>query len=103
MIENADQYLPERPPHPGEIIQRVLLRNHQLSTADLATRTGIAQNTIDEIIAGKSDMTPDILEKLQPKFGQVAATLGRMQQTFNFYRDHGRRPTAEEKKGLVLG
>lgn len=97
------------PPHPGKLLDRVLLRNYQLTASDLANsianhvgKSPIDASYINNIIDGKSDITIEVANALRPIFGMAANGLLRMQEVYNFYIQNGRRPSQNEKKNFPV-
>ncbi|MGD9679897.1 MAG: HigA family addiction module antitoxin [Candidatus Obscuribacterales bacterium] len=60
-------YKPDRVSIPGETLQELLIMNN-LSQADLAERMGRPKKTINEIIAGKTAITPETAIQLERVF-----------------------------------
>lgn len=67
----SSNYRPEKVSKPGDTLQE-LLRVHNLSQADLAERIGRSKKTINEIVQGKTTITPDTAILLERVF-QVSA------------------------------
>lgn len=61
-----------KPVHPGIILKR-LLDAHDYNTKDLALLIGSTQDTLDNIIAEKSNITADVAQGLEMVFGVSAA------------------------------
>jgi HTH-type transcriptional regulator/antitoxin HigA len=65
---HTNQYYPDYITTPGEI----LLEYSDMLQAELSDRTGLAKKTVNEIIRGKSKITPEIARKLEKVVGQAA-------------------------------
>ena len=57
-----------RPVHPGEILRHTYLNPYRISDQQLAKAIGIAQEYIDDIVAGKRSITPDTAFRLAKFF-----------------------------------
>ena len=90
-----------RPPHPGELLNRVLLRNYDLSPDQLAMRTGLDRERVNRLVQGKISLSIKDAEALRPIFGRASDGLLRAQQFFDFFEKHGRRPSFEERQELL--
>lgn len=66
-----NEFIPDYAVSPGEILEEEL-ESRNLSRAALAERTGLADETINEIIEGKTPMTADIALKLESVFNLPA-------------------------------
>ncbi|MBN1574279.1 MAG: HigA family addiction module antidote protein [Deltaproteobacteria bacterium] len=62
--KELNQYIPDYLVKPGEILEEYL-DNLCMSQLELATRTGLSKKTINEIIQGKSPITPETALKLE--------------------------------------
>jgi len=61
-------FQPNIPIHPGETLEE-LLETTGMSQIDLAKRTGLTPKTINEIVKGKSSISPETALKLAAVFG----------------------------------
>jgi HTH-type transcriptional regulator / antitoxin HigA len=66
-----NQYAPDYLVAPGEVLEDYL-EALRMTQAELADRTGLAKKTINEIIKGKSPLTPDTALKLERTLGRPA-------------------------------
>lgn len=66
-----NEYLPDYAVKPGEILQDYL-DERQMNQTDLSVRTGLSKKTINEIIQGKSPITPESAFKLELVLGRPA-------------------------------
>ena len=69
MIKNTFQL--NNPVHPGESLEEIL-ETTNMSQVELAKRTGLTSKTINEIVQGKSSITPETAIKLASVFGMSA-------------------------------
>ncbi|MBF0552167.1 MAG: HigA family addiction module antidote protein [Deltaproteobacteria bacterium] len=66
-----NQYIPDDLVTPGEVLEDYL-EAYSMTQAELATRTGLTKKTINEIIRGKSPITPETALKLERTLGRPA-------------------------------
>ncbi len=66
-MTTANQFHPDYATSPGETL-RDLLEDRAMSQGDLAVRTGLTRKTINEIVAGKAPLTPEMAQKLELVF-----------------------------------
>lgn len=66
-----NQYIPDFLVTPGEVLDEYL-ESLGMTQAELATRTGLAKKTINEIIKGKSPISPETSLKLERTLGRPA-------------------------------
>lgn len=78
---NRNQYIPDYLVMPGEVLEEYL-DAHGMSQAELATRTGMAKKTINEIIKGKASITPDTALKLERALGRPAHFWSNLERQF---------------------
>lgn len=75
------QYLPDYLVRPGEIVEEYL-DGLGMTQAELASRTGLAKKTINEIIKGKSPITPETAMKLERTIGRPAHFWNNLERQF---------------------
>lgn len=80
---------------PGDIIENYL-EHLGMSQADLAVRTGLSKKTINELVAGKSALTPGTALKLETVLGRPAHFWNNLESN---YQD--KKARAEERKNLT--
>jgi addiction module HigA family antidote len=66
-----NQYCPDYLTTPGEVLLDYL-EDLGMTQAELADRTGLAKKTINEIVRGKSQITPETARKLEKVLGRPA-------------------------------
>lgn len=71
MVSPAHEYRPDYVSPPGETLEE-LLEEHGMSQAELAERTGRPKKTINEIIQGKTAITPETALQLERVLGTPA-------------------------------
>lgn len=67
----SNQYVPDYLVSPGEILAEYL-EAYGMTQTELADRTGLTKKTINEIIRGKSPITPETALKLERSLGRPA-------------------------------
>ncbi len=82
--ETINEYMPEVVSPPGETLQE-LLDERGMSQAELAERTGRPKKTINEIIKGKTAVTPETALQLERVLGVPAGFWMNMER---HYREH---------------
>jgi addiction module HigA family antidote len=58
------------PPHPGEFITAVYLEPHGISGRQLASRIGVAPSTLNRLLRGTSNVTPEMALRLSKALGR---------------------------------
>jgi HTH-type transcriptional regulator / antitoxin HigA len=82
MSETAkNQYLPDYLVTPGEVLEEYL-DTYGMTQAELAIRTGLSKKTINEIIKGKSTITPDTALRLERSLGRPAHFWSNLERQF---------------------
>ncbi|MFH0872549.1 MAG: HigA family addiction module antitoxin [bacterium] len=76
-----NQYVPDYLVTPGEVLEEYL-EAYGMAQAELAARTGLAKKTINEIIKGKSPITPETALKLERSLGRPAHFWNNMERQF---------------------
>ncbi len=87
----TNEYDPDVVSPPGETLAEVL-ESRGMTQADLAAETGSPKRTIDEIVAGKAAITPDMAIQLERVLGVPARFWNNRQRD---YHDH---PTRQERR-----
>ena len=54
--------------HPGETLSEALQDRH-MSQKELSELTGMTEKLIDDVVNGKSNISPDFAERLEDAFG----------------------------------
>ena len=89
---SSNAYRPDHVSPPGETLQEVLDKR-QMSQADLAARTGRPRKTINEIIKGKTAITPETALQFERVLGVPASFWNNLERN---YREHLARKEEEE-------
>ena len=71
------------PPHPGRSIRNACLEPLGLSVTDGAEVLGVTRQTLNNVIHGKSGISPDMAIRLSKAFGSTPETWLRMQLAYD--------------------
>lgn len=73
----------KNPAHPGRIIKNACLEPLGLSVTDGAAVLGVTRQTLNNVIHGKSGISPEMAIRLTKAFGSTAETWLRMQVAYD--------------------
>jgi antitoxin HigA-1 len=73
----------KNPPHPGGSIRRACLEPLGLSVTEGAKVLGITRQTLNNVINGKSGISPEMAIRLSKAFGSTPETWLRMQLAYD--------------------
>jgi addiction module HigA family antidote len=73
----------KNPPHPGGSIRRACLEPLGLSVTEGAKILGITRHTLNNVINGKSGISPEMAIRLSKAFGSPPETWLRMQLAYD--------------------
>ena len=73
------------PPHPGEFITEVYLRELGVSGRDLASSIGASASTVSRVLNGTSRVTPEMALKLSKALGRTPESWLQMQDTYDLW------------------
>jgi len=90
-----NQYVPDYLVTPGEVLEDYL-EGFGMTQVELAARTGLTKKTVNEIIKGKSPITPETALKLERSLGRPAHFWNNLERQFQEERTR----FAEEKRLL---
>jgi addiction module HigA family antidote len=76
-----NQYIPDYLVFPGEILEEYL-EAYSMTQTELADRTGLTKKTINEIIKGKSPITPETALRLERSLGRPAHFWNNLERQF---------------------
>lgn len=76
-----NEYMPEYISPPGEMLEE-LLEEREMTQAELARRTGRPTKTINEIVKGKTAITPETALQLERVFGVPASFWMKWEQAY---------------------
>jgi len=78
---NEFQYNPNKAIHPGKTLED-LIESINMTQIDLASRSDLSPKTINEIIQGKSPITPETAIKLSSVFGMSSSFWNNLQNKY---------------------
>jgi antitoxin HigA-1 len=73
----------KNPPHPGRSIRSACLEPLGLSVTEGAKVLGVTRQTLNNVINGKSGISPEMAIRLTKAFGSTAETWLRMQVAYD--------------------
>jgi antitoxin HigA-1 len=73
----------KNPPHPGGSIRRACLEPLGLSVAEGAKVLGVTRQALNNVISGKSGISPEMAIRLSKAFGSTPETWLRMQLAYD--------------------
>ena len=73
----------KNPPHPGGSIRRACLEPLGLSVTEGARVLGVTRQTLNNVINGKSGISPEMAIRLSKAFGSTPETWLRMQLAYD--------------------
>ena len=73
----------KNPPHPGRSIKTACLEPLGLTTAEGAKILGVTRQALNNVISGKTSITPEMAVRLTKAFGSSAETWLRMQMAYD--------------------
>ena len=88
----TNEYIPKKVSHPGETLADIL-EEKNMSQAELSERTGRPKKTINEIIKGKTSITPETSIQFENVLGIPATFWNERQRLYDIYLAR----TAEQK------
>ena len=75
------------PPHPGGVIERTYIEPFRdVTAASIARELGVAKSTFSRLLAGKSDITPEMAVKLSVVLGRSAESWLAMQNHYDLWK-----------------
>src|SRR5208283_2452472 len=73
----------KNPPHPGRSIRTACLEPLGLSVTDGAEALGVSRQTLNNVVNGKSGISPEMAIRLSKAFGSTPETWLRMQLAYD--------------------
>ncbi|MEO6685825.1 MAG: HigA family addiction module antitoxin [Dyadobacter sp.] len=77
----------KKPSHPGEVLQSLYLEPLLLSVSKVAIGLNVKQDTLQELINGDLDITPDMALRLSEAFNTTPQLWLNLQQNFDLYQE----------------
>ncbi|MCK5690494.1 HigA family addiction module antidote protein, partial [Myxococcota bacterium] len=81
MGSKSQHYQPDYLTTPGEVLEDYL-EDLSMTQAELATRTGLAKKTINEIMKAKSPITPETALKFERTLGHTASFWNNLERNY---------------------
>src|SRR5690242_3747273 len=82
IIERGEIMEMTNPVHPGELVE-ACIDDLGLSVAEAAKGLGVTRQQLHNVIAGRSNVTPEMAIRLEKAFGSTADTWLRMQMNYD--------------------
>ncbi len=76
--------LMKNPPHPGRSIRTACLEPLGLTVTEGAEALGVTRQTLNNVVNGKSGISPEMAIRLSKAFGSTPETWLRMQLAYDF-------------------
>lgn len=73
----------KNPPHPGQSIRVGCLEPYDLTVAEAAKGLGVTRQSLNNVINGKSAISPEMAIRLSKAFGSTPETWLRMQMAYD--------------------
>ena len=73
------------PPHPGEFIREVYLEPFDISTRGLAAKLKVSPSTLNRLINGTSNVSPEMALRLSQTLGRSAESWLAMQDHYDLW------------------
>ena len=75
------------PPHPGELIYRTYIEPYDSVTAtSVARMLGVSKSTFSRLLAGKSDISPEMAVRLSAVLGRSAESWMAVQGNYDLWK-----------------
>lgn len=73
----------KNPPHPGRIVRQECLEPFNLSVSEAAQRLGVHRQTLNQLLIGKSAITPEMAVRLSKAIGNEPDFWLRLQRQYD--------------------
>ena len=74
------------PPHPGEIIDGIYLKELNISGRTLAKKLGVSSSTLSRVLAGKSAISPEMALRLSRVLGRTPESWLAIQDQYDLWQ-----------------
>ncbi len=74
------------PPHPGEFITSVYLEPNDISGRELAAKLRVSPSTLNRILTGVSNISPEMALRLSKCLGRSAESWLAMQHSYDLWQ-----------------
>ena len=89
------------PPHPGRSIRNACLEPLGLSVTDGAKLLGITRQALNNVINGKSGISPEMAIRLTKAFGSTPETWLQMQLAYDIRSQHRKQMTSHKAMQVI--
>lgn len=73
------------PPHPGEFIIQIYLEPNHISGRELAAKLGVAASTLNRVLNGTSNLSPEMALRLSKALGRSPESWLAMQYNYDLW------------------
>jgi antitoxin HigA-1 len=73
------------PPHPGECITQIYLEPNHISGRELAAKLGVAASTLNRLLKGNSNLSPEMALRLSKALGRSPESWLAMQYSYDLW------------------
>ena len=74
-----------KPPHPGEFIKEIYLNELQISEREVAQKLKVSPSTLNRLIKGQSNLSPEMALRLSITLGRSAQSWLLMQDNYSLW------------------
>lgn len=79
--------LQHNPPHPGGMIERTYIEPFkEITAAEIARNLGVSKSAFSRLLAGKSDLTPEMAVRLSAVLGRTAESWLLIQDNYDLWK-----------------
>src|ERR1019366_9350347 len=89
------------PPHPGRSIRNACLEPLGLSVTDGAKLLGVTRQALNNVINGKSGISPEMAIRLTKAFGSTPETWLQMQLAYDIRSQHRKQMTSRKAMQVI--
>jgi antitoxin HigA-1 len=86
------------PPHPGEFIRAVYLKELEVSSRTVAAKLKVSPSTFTRLLNGKSSVTPEMALRLSKTLGRSPESWLAMQNNYDLWQTRKRLNMDEVEK-----
>jgi addiction module HigA family antidote len=95
---NEDGLRMKNPPHPGRIVRQECLEPFGLSVAEAAQALGVTRQALNNVISGKTSITPEMAVRLAKAVGNDPDFWLRLQRQYDIAQVLKARPGIKVKR-----
>ena len=74
------------PPHPGEFLREIYIAPSAISVRKVAESLGVSPSTLNRLLNGKSDISPEMALRLSKALGRSPESWLAMQDQYDLWR-----------------